>query len=79
MGLVLTMNECLTIDDEDEEDHRWFNSGRSPYTGSERRTPVKRNDFFSLKFYSGTRFLMHSVKNPLISAISQKTGFSGAG
>ena len=27
------MNECLTIDDEDEEDHRWFFSCLDPDHG----------------------------------------------
>ena len=71
------MNECLTIDDEDEEDHRWFFSCRNPDLGSERRTPLNGIEFFSLKFYSGIKFPVHSVKKHLISAISQKPDFRG--
>ena len=69
------MNECLTIDDEDEEDHRWFFPCRNPDLGSERRTPVNGDEFFLLKFYSGITFLKNSVKKQAISAISQKPDF----
>ena len=71
------MNECLTIDDEDEEDHRWFFSCLNPDMGSERRIPVNGDEFFLLKFYSGIIFLVHIVKKQVISAISQKPDFRG--
>ena len=71
------MNECLTIDDEDEEDHRLDFSRRYPDIGSTRRIPVNRDEFFLLKFYSGIIFLVHMVKKQVIPAISQKPDFRG--
>ena len=71
------MNECLTIDDEDEEDHRLFFSCQYPDMGSTSRIPVNRDEFFLLKFYSGIRFLVHMVKKQVIPAISQKPDFRG--
>jgi hypothetical protein len=71
------MNECLTIDDEDEEDHRWFFPCRNPDMGSTKRIPVNRDEFFLLKFYSGIRFLEHMMKKQVIPAITQKPDFRG--
>jgi hypothetical protein len=67
------MNECLTFDDEDEEDHRWFFSCRNPDRDSE--TPVKWHEFFLLKFYSGITFPVHIMKKQGISSFSQKPDF----
>jgi hypothetical protein len=69
------MNECLTIDDEDEEDHRWFFSCQNPYLSPDRQTHANRNEFFSLKFYSGIRFFMHGVKKQVIFCDLPEAGY----
>jgi hypothetical protein len=66
------MNECLTIDDEDEEDHRWFFSCLDPAQCSERRTAANGDEIFLFNFNSDIVFLLHSVKKQGIIAISQK-------
>jgi hypothetical protein len=69
------MNECLAIDDEDEEDHRWFFSCRNPDQSSDRRTPIAGDEIFLLNFYSDILFLLHTREKQVISAISQKPDF----
>ena len=77
IGLVLTMNECLTIDGEDEEDHRWFFSCPDPVECSERSTPANGDEIFLLTFYSGILFLVHTVDKQVVTAISQKPDSCG--
>jgi hypothetical protein len=69
------MNECLTIDEEDEEGHRWFFSCWNPDQNSERKTPANGDEFFLLKFYCGITFLTRVVKKQVIPASSQKPDF----
>ncbi|HZK31203.1 MAG TPA: hypothetical protein VFC43_08250 [Methanoregula sp.] len=69
------MNECLTIDYEDEEDHRWFFSCRNPDQNSDTRTPADGDEIFFVNFYSDIIFLVHSVEKQVLFAISQKPDF----
>lgn len=63
------MNECLTIDDEDEEDHREFCSHPGPVQCSERSTPANGDENLPT-FYSGIIFPEYTVNKQVVSAIS---------
>jgi hypothetical protein len=66
------MNECLTIDDEDEGDHRRFFSCLDPDKCSERRTPANGDEIFLFTYYSDIVFPVPTVKKQRFIAIFQK-------
>jgi hypothetical protein len=74
-GFVLTMIECLTIDDNDEEDHRWFFSCPDPVKFAKRG--VTANGYGIFLFTSYSDYTTSGEKNQVITRISVNGHYYG--
>ena len=64
------MNECLAIDDDDEEDHRWFYSCSDPVPYAEREIPVKGYAIFlAFPFFNLLAMISGQIKQ-IITLVS---------
>ena len=71
------MNECLTIDDDDEEDHRWFFSCPDPLLRAERGIPAKGPGNFLSDFFSDGLFMVAGEKKQANTLISGNRDYNG--
>ncbi len=75
------MNECLAIDDDDEEDHRWFHrqfySCSDPVQYAEREIPVKGYTIFLAFPFSNLSAVISGQIKQIITLISINRDFYG--
>jgi hypothetical protein len=71
------MNECLAIDDDDEEDHRWFFSCSDPVQCAEREIPVKGYAIFLVIPFPDLSALISGQMKQIITLISINRDFYG--